>query len=395
MTEEAWRRRVRQRVQGPEHRFHWICPPGFETEAIDECREKGLGEPGSPEAGTLVRSARLRDGWLACLALSTVNRVRVETGGGRARAPEDVFRLALEVPWEAWLPPQAPLKVQATNRRSRLFGSGFLERVVRDAVDRRFRECGRPGPLEPAGEGAIPTTLVARLVDDRLSLMLDLGGEPLHRRGLRTRVSEAPLRETLAAVLLRRAGWQPGQTLVEGFAGDAPFTAEAAARDRDLLPGRQRRFAFESWPSFSPAAFLHLRESWLARARPAARSRLVAIDRSPEAAEGARRHLERAGVAGDAVLVTGDFLEWRPPPDLPPGLLCLNPPYGLRLGLEDSMGFFRSLGRRLREAWAGWRVLVIVPSPAHREALGLPSFAHFPLPHGGLPAEGVLGDLGR
>ncbi|HOU53646.1 MAG TPA: hypothetical protein PLQ97_06930 [Myxococcota bacterium] len=404
MTEEAWRRRVRQRVQGPLHQFHLTCPPGFEEEARSDAREQGLGEPQVVGTGTLVWSGRLEDGWRACLVLSLVNRVRVEVASGRAGAPEAVFRLALGVPWEAWLPREAPLRVQGTNRRSRLFGSGFLERVVWDAVDRRFRDLGWPGPRRwDAGPDAedrddprrvpLGSTLLARLEENRLTLMLDLAGEPLHRRGLRIRVSEAPLRETLAQGLLRRAGWAPGQTLVEGFAGDAPFTAEAAAWDRGLPPGRGRAFAFQAWPSFRPAAFRHLRQERLARALPAARSRFVAIDRSPEAVEGAREHLERAGVAGDVALVTGDFLAWRPPPDLAPGLLCLNPPYGLRLGLPDPLEFFRRLGRTIRTGWAGWRVLVVCPSPAYREALDLPTALDFPLFHGGLSAQGVLADL--
>ncbi|MBP7126309.1 hypothetical protein KBD49_08090 [Myxococcota bacterium] len=407
MTQEAWRRRIRQRVQGPVHRFHLACPPGFEAEAAAECRESGLQDPEIAEAGTLVLAGRLADGWRACLSLSCVNRVRVEVGQGRAGAPEEAFRLALAVPWEAWLPAGHPLIVHATNRRSRMFGSGFLDRVVRDAVDRRFRECGLPGPSwkssgvglrdgEPDGEeegreeAPVPDTLVARLADNRLTLMLDLGGEPLHRRGLRLRVSRAPIRETLVAVLLRRAGWSPGQALVEGFAGDAPFVAEAAARDRGLPPGRLRRFAFQAWPSFRPAAFRHLREKAEARCLPSARSRLVAIDRSPEALDRALEHLERAGVAGDVLRVQADFLEWCPPGDLAPGLLCLNPPYGIRLGLQDSPGFFRDLGFALRSRWRAWRVLVVCPSAAHAEALDLPRARRFPLPHGGLPAVGVL-----
>lgn len=405
MTEEAWRRRIRQRVQGPVHRFHLTCPPGFEEETRWDCRDQGLGDPEVVGTGTLAWSGRLEDGWRACLTLALVNRVRVEVASGRAGAPEAVFRLVLGVPWEAWLPPGAPLRVQGTNRRSRLFGSGFLERVIRDAVDRRFRDLGWPDPrrgdLGPEAEERndprevpLGNTLLARLEVNRLTLMLDLAGEPLHRRGLRIRVSEAPLRETLAHGLLRRAGWVPGQTLVEGFAGDAPFTAEAAARDRGLPPGRGRAFAFQAWPSFRPAAFRHLRDERMDRALPAARSRLVAIDRSPKAIEGAREHLERAGVLGDVALVTGDFLAWRPPPDLKPGLLCLNPPYGLRLGLPDPLDFFRRLGRTIRTGWTGWRVLVVCPSPACRDALDLPMARDVPLFHGGLSARGVLADLG-
>lgn len=404
MTEEAWRRRVRQRVQGPLHRFHLACPPGFEEEAASECRDRGLGPVEVAGIGTLTWSGRLADGWRACLLLASASRVRVEVGQGRAGAPEEAFRHALKVPWEAWLPPGGLLRIQTTNRQSRLFGSGFLGRVVRDAVDRRFRDQGLPGPRwdDPGTGPRTPETdpewpaadlLVVRLIENRLTLMLDLVGEPLHRRGLRVRGSRAPLRETLVHVLLRRAGWAPGQSLVEGFAGDGPFVAEAAAWDRGLPPGRSRHFAFERWPSFRPAAFRHERDGWLARSLPAARSRLVAIDRSPEALEGARRHLERAGVVGDVTRLAVDFLSFRPGADLAPGLLCLNPPYGLRLPLQNPLGFFRQLGQAIRSRWGGWRVLVVCPSSEHVEALGIPSARHFPLPHGGLPAQVVLADL--
>ncbi len=77
------------------------------------------------------------------------------SGSGRAGAPENCSPLALEVPWEAWLPAATPLQIQATTRWARVFGGGFLGRVIRDAVERRFWECPerRPRWMEEAGEG--------------------------------------------------------------------------------------------------------------------------------------------------------------------------------------------------------------------------------------------------
>jgi putative N6-adenine-specific DNA methylase len=68
----------------------------------------------------------------------------------------------------------------------------------------------------------------AFLTDSEATLYLDTSGEPLYKRGYKYASVEAPLKENLAAGILRLAGWQPG----------TPCSIRCAARARSCSKRR-------------------------------------------------------------------------------------------------------------------------------------------------------------
>lgn len=390
-------RRVRRHVQAPSHRWFAPCAPGLEGVLGAEARALGL--PGAEEVpGGVEFQGRLEAGYGANLHLRTANRVWLRVGSFAARAPEDVYREARELPWEALLAADVPLRLQATTSRSRLFGGGLLGRPVRDAIGRRLRALGLPEPPwtddEPAdqegppGETALPPMpvqrLLARLDANRLELSLDSSGALLHRRGYRLAHGGAPLRETLAAGILSWAGYDGSRPLVDPMCGSGTFAVEAAAIARHLAPGRSRTFLFERWPSARPTTLNHLRRLADAAALPAAPAPIVSRDLDPAMLALATTHASRAGVAGDVAIENADFFE-APSPGGVPGLVVLNPPYGVRLAAGgDPVAFYRKVGRHLATAWKTWRCVVIAPSPAMAAALDLPGSDRLALSNGGL-----------
>jgi putative N6-adenine-specific DNA methylase len=113
------------------------------------------------------------------------------------------------VPWHERFAVRRTMRVYVTAIRSPLKSLEFITLRIKDAVCDRFR-------AEPArGRAWIPPNpdmrIHAFLTDSEATLYLDTSGEPLYKRGYKYASVEAPLKENLAAGILRLAGWQPGK----------------------------------------------------------------------------------------------------------------------------------------------------------------------------------------
>ncbi len=403
----TWPRPVRRHVHAPEHAWFAACAPGLEDMLADEARETDLHEV-QPIPGGVAFRGRLADGYAANLRLRLANRVLVRVAEFTARAPEDVVRECRGVPWEAWLPIDVPLRIDVTVRDSRMASSGLLKTKAMDGIRDRMNAAGAPMPpaVEHAQNDARPAVedddaqdvqgppqrLMIRLQSNRMTISLDSSGEHLHRRGYRIATTAAPIRETLAAAILRFAGYDGSIPLVDPMCGSGTFPIEAAWMATGTPPGAARSFAFQRWPSYRPATWEWLlRKSLAARVAPV--STILGADRDDNALKAARTNAGRAGVTGDVSFLHRDF-EVLGPVDAGAdrGLLIMNPPYGLRLGSgEDPATIFHAIGRRLATAWRGWRFGIVLPDQGLTRAIGLPFDDMLRLPHGGLAIAVVRG----
>jgi putative N6-adenine-specific DNA methylase len=246
-----------------------------------------------------------------------------------------------------------------TCRKSRLYHSGAVAERLAAVV--------------PAGPGG----LYVRIVRDRCTLSVDTSGELLHRRGWRPETGAAPLRETLAAGILRLAGWSPGEALYDPMCGSGTLLIEAAVAAAGLAPGRMRSFDCERWcaPAEVP--------------RGAAVPTIIAGgDRSEAAVDAARRNAERAGV--EVTLATVDARHASAPAER--GLVVCNPPYGRRARLDDA---YRVLGRRLADDLATWRAAILCPDAQNARVLGRKAEQIFALQNGGLKVSLIVAAASR
>ena len=238
---------------------------------------------------------------------------------------------------------------------------------------------GAPVAEEP-DEGAV--VLRVRIDDDLCTVSVDTSGEPLHRRGHKQEVNAAPMRETLAALFLRAAGYGGGEPVLDPMCGSGTFVIEAAEIAMGLAPGRSRAFAFERLAGFDAAAWAALRGEAGPRATP---FRFRGSDRDAGAVAMSRANAVRAGVAEVASFVERPIgaLER---PEGPAGLVIVNPPYGTRLGDAASLRpLYAAFGATMRARFRGWRVAMVTTDPVLARATGLPFGAPGPVvPHGGL-----------
>ncbi len=209
---------------------------------------------------------------------------------------------------------------------------------------------------DPAAQG-----FIVRIVRDVVTIRADATGEHLHRRGYRLQTGRAPLRETLAAGVLRLAGWDPETPLVDPLCGSGTFVIEAALRACRRAPGDHRAFAFQSWPGYDADAWMRLRAQALAAIRPAP-APLVGADRDSGAVLAARANAERAGIAASVEFVERSVSESLPPEGGRIGLLVSNPPWGRRVGDAGALrDLYARLGQVARRRFPGWTLAIVSP----------------------------------
>ncbi|MCA1988205.1 MAG: hypothetical protein LDL07_03535 [Desulfarculus sp.] len=404
-------RRVKRQAWAPEHDLFAVTAPGLEPVCAHELVGLGADEARATPGGVLFRG-RLDSLYAANLWLRSAGRVLLRLKDFRVRTWEDLLRQAASVPWEVWLGAGAQVRVRVALHESNLRHEGRITEEVFQAAANRLASLGLKPPRLIVGGGLEdqeddggdqaeapnangdqpPQTILVRGVDRRASLSLDGSGAHLHRRGYRLAPGPAPLREDLAAALLIFCDYDGDQPLLDPFCGAGTLAIEAGLIARRLAPGLARDFAFTAWPSFREPTWRHLRKQAQAATLPAPPRPIHARDVSAPALEACRANIRRAGLEGQIEVQRADFFSADPPPG--PGLVVINPPYGHRLGsVRQAADLARRIGQRLRLAYPGWRVGLVLYRPEWAADLGLTQVRTLAAPHGGLKVSLLCGEV--
>ncbi len=349
--------------------------PGLEGLLAAEAREAGFG-PVTEVPGGVTILGGWPEVWRANLTLRGAGRVLARIGSFRAMHLAQLDKRARKFPWGDVLRPDVPVAVEATCRKSKIYHAGAAAQRIGRAI---AEELGAP-----LADDA-PVRVMARIEDDLCTFSVDTSGEPLHRRGHKEAVGKAPLRETMAALFLRAMGYDGSQMVLDPMCGSGTFVLEAAEIAAGLMPGRSRSFAFEKLASFDPAAWEAMRRPELARSPEV---RFFGSDRDAGAVRMATQNAERAGVADWCRFAQAPVSDLQPP-DGPPGLVMVNPPYGARIGNKKLLyGLYGALGTVLTERFTGWRVGLVTSEPGLAKATGLKfETPDPPVAHGGLRVQ--------
>jgi putative N6-adenine-specific DNA methylase len=346
--------------------------PGLEAVLCEEVRLKGFRRPRAVPGG-VVLAGGWPEAWRANLWIRGAGRVLARIDRFHVTHLAQLDARARRVPWARVLRPDVAFRVEATCAASRIYHSGAAAERIETAIRATL---GAPSSPEA------PVLVRVRIENDLCTISVDTSGEPLHKRGYKEAVNPAPMRETLASLFLQQCGYDGGEPALDPMCGAGTFVIEAAEIAARLNPGRARHFAFEHLATFDAEAWARMRAVRSARA-PAVTCH--GSDRDAGAVAMSRANAERAGVAGHTAFRQAAISEVQPP-EGPPGLVIVNPPYGTRLGDKRSLSaLYRALGGTLARRFAGWRVGLVTSEPALAAATGLPFLpGTAPVPHGGL-----------
>lgn len=364
-SEKALDRRIKQHVIAKECVFFAVVQPGFEDVAADELREIGVADGMRIVEGGIEFTGRLDACYRLNVCSRTATRVMMRIAEFKASNFVKLRTHACGIPWELHIKNGRSIVFSITCHHSRLYHTGRIEEELRGAISERLALYGLvPVFPDAAGGGDIPQTVFIRFDNDRCHVSLDTSGEPLYRRGYKTHGVEAPLRETLAALILRAAHAERYGMIIDPMCGSGTFAIEAAMMMRRSLPGLHRDFAFMQWPSFRPAAFQYLVRSLSGGDAVSAPlpGTVVCSDIDDSALAAARENARQAGVQDAVLPEKRDFLREKIviPPDVK-ALIALNPPYGRRLSSGDTGALYRRIGETIR-GYAGCGYAIIVPA---------------------------------
>ncbi|GLC92041.1 RNA methyltransferase [Cupriavidus sp. TA19] len=393
--------------------FFAPCPRGLESALAEELREIAA-RPGMAALapftvhqevpGGVNFSGEMAAAYAVNLHSRIASRVLMRVAARGYRHEDDIYNLALGVHWEQWFSPDESLRVDITSHKSPLRSLNFTALRVKDGVCDAMRD--RLGARPSVDTVSPDVRIYAHLTERDCTLYLDTTGEPLFKRGWRTEKGEAPLKENLAAGILRLAGWVPGQTFqpfYDPMCGSGTFLIEAAQVALGIAPGGSRSFAFEWLKGVDRKAWQKLKDD-AQRVRMLASAdelQVVGSDISTDMLAITQANWQRAGLPGEARTKQVDARFIQPPYD-EPGLLLMNPPYGERIAVrgqrrspEEEMPrdeveeaaanqFANAFATTLKQNFAGWQAWVFTGDLGFPRRLRLKESRRTPLYNGNI-----------
>lgn len=313
---------------------------GLEAVVARELKDLGYAEHTLTDGRVRFRA----DAAAVCRAnvrLRAASRVVIVIGEFTACDFGALFEQTRALPWEQWVPAEGAFPVRGRSVKSQLHSVPDCQRIVKKAIVERLKPVHAREWFDESGP---LYGIEVSLLNDVVMLTLDTSGDALHRRGYRTYVGEAPLRETLAAALVLLSYWNRERPLVDPCCGTGTIAIEAALIGRGMAPGLGRSFAAEGWPQIDSALWEAAREEARGLVQPALPIKIIGTDIDARAVALARRHARAAGVADDVHIQQQPLAELRSSKKY--GCIITNPPYGERIGdLREVERLYCEMGR--------------------------------------------------
>ena len=342
------------------------CLFGLEGLVGDELRRMGLKDVAVADrrasfTGSMADMAR------ANLRLRMGERVMLRLGTFEAKTFEALYQGVKALPLERFIPRNGQFPVKGYSLSSQLHSVPDCQAIVKKAaVDRLGRHYGLTWLPE---DGAV-YPLRFSLMKDICEVFLDTSGASLHKRGYRAVANLAPLHETMAAAMVTLERYRGREFFWDPFCGSGTIAIEAALAALNRAPGLGRSFGAEHWDAV-PAQVWRDARAEAKDLEYRGDYRILASDIDEDSLEIARANAQKAGVAKYITVRGGDATRLSLPCDR--GILCCNPPYGERMGEQQSARrLYQALGRHLKYA-DGWKKLIISSEPEFERCYGRPA----------------------
>jgi len=350
-------------------RIELIAPCHFGLEAVLKREIKDLGyDIVQVEDGRVTFATDLAGIARANLFLRTAERILLKIGSFQAKTFDELFEGTKKLPWEEYIPEDGKFWVKkASTAKSKLFSAPDIQSIVKKAMVERLKGKYQVSWFSENGDDYPVRVFILK---DQVTISLDTSGTPLHKRGYRKLVSEAPIRETLAAALLMLTPWHRDRILVDPFCGSGTFLIEAAMMGMNMAPGLNRSFEAENW------AFLP-KKAWYEAVDEAedlmirdVKMDLQGYDKDPQMLKIARENARDAEV--DHLI----HFQQREVKDLshskPYGFIIANPPYGERLEDKETLPIIYSQMKEAFDKLDTWSKYVITSYEDTEKYLGKP-----------------------
>ena len=351
-------------------RIELIAPCHFGLEAVLKREIKDLGyDIVQVEDGRVTFATDLAGIARANLFLRTAERILLKIGSFQAKTFDELFEGTKKLPWEEYIPEDGKFWVKkASTAKSKLFSAPDIQSIVKKAMVERLKGKYQVSWFSENGDDYPVRVFILK---DQVTISLDTSGTPLHKRGYRKLVSEAPIRETLAAALLMLTPWHRDRILVDPFCGSGTFLIEAAMMGMNMAPGLNRSFEAENW------AFLP-KKAWYEAVDEAEDLMIRDVEMDLQGYDKDTQMLKIAREnARDAEVDHLIHFQQREVKDLshskPYGFIIANPPYGERLEDKETLPIIYSQMKEAFDKLDTWSKYVITSYEDTEKYLGKPT----------------------
>ena len=313
----------------------------------------------------------------ANLCLRTADRIFLQLASYDAFNFDELFDGAYKINWQDFLKKDSKIVVdKVRSNKSKLNSEHSIQTMVHKAIYSKLGDIWHMASLPETGE---QSDIRIYLDENKVLILLDLSGLPLHKRGYRVDGGIAPLRETTAAALLQQTLWRRKTPLHDPFCGSGTIAIEATLYAFNVAPGFGRRFALENLPIYNKESADRIRQEEAEKIRTDVEVRITGSDIDEKAVERAKKNAEYACVmAGRALksigisthiqrpdFIQADFKDLSAPYD--EGLILCNPPYGERLGNEEEAAELYQQMDSLWKEFPNWDLGIITSNPVFQK----------------------------
>lgn len=341
--------------------------------------EKLLGEEIDALAWAGVRRTETMDGRVLLeapaeaipvlnLRLRFAERVLILAGRFHAETFDELFEGVRAIPWEDWIGREDKFPVKGHSVKSALFSIPDCQKIIKKASSARLSSVYGLSWLPETG---LLYQIEFLLLKDEAFLMIDTTGTTLHKRGYRPAAGAAPLRETLAAAMVRLSRPREGVLLCDPMCGSGTIAIEGAMMMENRAPGLNRSFASESFPFLSEGLWKRERERCVSEIRPSGETIAFGSDIDPSCVETAKQNASRAGVSQSVSFSAADVRSFASPLEGARGTIVTNPPYGERLGTEEeARALAKAYGEAFRREIPKWQLYILSSDASFEKHFG-------------------------
>lgn len=320
--------------------FLLTCQSGLESLIKRECERLKLSDIHAQDR--LVKcTGSVKNLYELLIWSRFTNRVYLSLGESRIVDFERLFDLCSGIDWNNHLTGRERIIIEASSTRSILTSVPTIQSVAQKAIYSTMNT--------PNMTNWVEVHILILIIDDIAHILLDVTGDPLHKRGYRIEAGEAPIKENLAAALIAWANWKYSSPLLDPFCGSGTIPIEAAMMARNIAPWLMRHFRIESLISHDRELLETVKTEARWRIYPSGKYTIIWRDRDPEMIRIALGNAMRAGVQDDIVFEVWDYLNSQ----ISEVTIISNPPYGNRLQWVDLKEIYEKLKREIEYSAGG------------------------------------------
>lgn len=323
--------------------------------------EKELKELGLKVTDKYIGGVFFESNWEGCykanLHSRLASRILKPVLDFTAYQPEELYAQILRHDFTKYIKPTQTISIDASISDSKMRDQRFVAMKVKDAIVDQFRE---KFGVRPDVDNENPSLRIhVRAIKNQFNVAIDTSGDSLFKRGYRKEVGEAPLKENLAAGLIKVTEWDGQSPLVDFMCGSGTFLIEAAMMAMNIAPGiNRKRFGFQNWLNYEEESWEKVIQEAMDAEKEELPFKFYGFDIDNRVLKNAKDNAKRAGV--DQVIEFKKEAVATVEPPVEKGMIIVNPPYGARIGDEDNLrDVYRDLSFTMKHRFKGWDAWIL------------------------------------